>query len=346
MELLSPALLVLLFGVSGLCSTSATRSYDHRQPLLANIKTHLVRQSKFHKFKRQVEDNHCDALAREVFCTNGFYNGYANVLQRCNYSESATYFQDICTPNSMGRFCIADTYTLQKDFESACDSSNSTCNSECRDVLVSIRSEEGCCIASIYNDSSKIWFYSPEPFSYTLWSNCGVEPVTQACPPSTITLTQTEPDPTCSGNLTSTLQLLYSTICRRQYIDSFVMQLTAQGCSDLFGFDSLCRANKFGTYCDTVEYDQFDFLFDAASVSCSDTSTCDLPCMEALNNITNTVGCCFIERYNNTRTYNHWLSDEFWSMCNIIYPGLCENRFVDHNEGKKYHLKYSSVDPH
>ena len=154
MELLSPAILVLSLYVSGLCSISATGSYDHGQPLLANIKIHLVRQSQFHKFKRQVEDNHCDTLAHEVLCTDGLYDGYANVLQRCNYSESAKYLQGICTPNSMGGFCYEDTYIPPRDFESACDSSNSTCSSECRDVLFSIRSAEGCCIASIYNDST------------------------------------------------------------------------------------------------------------------------------------------------------------------------------------------------
>ena len=343
MKLLSLVLLVL----SALWITSTEGSYFHGHPLLVNTKNYSQIQQTLdpwkmksedpQRMKRQIEfnqDGRCEALRNVIFCNNGLYNDYANVFQRCNSSDFATIIEVLCISNSMGAFCNASISVLQSEVESSCDSS--TCSSECRDVLTNIRSEVGCCIASIYNDSSRTLFYSPEPFNYTLWSNCGVEPVTQACPPSTVTLTKTEPDPTCSGNITSTLQLLSSTICRREYIDPFVTLLSAEGCTeDLDEADRICSVNKFGTYCSAFGF-SLQTIFTAASENCQNTSICDPLCIETLNNITNTVGCCFNEEFNMTNSTVDWLSDEFWSMCNLESPGLCEQRFVDEEsqEGK------------
>ena len=246
-----------------LCVTSlgTTRSYNPRHHLLFSMKTHLRQFESYQVFNRQAdsdETNRYYSLDIGILCTNGVYNDGVRIYQRCNDSF-ATVIEGRCTPNSMGGFCSADDFTGQWDIERACDYSNSTCSSEYRDALVSIRSEEGCCTISQYlatttvkrlhfilqqslqpywliseiwprilknfqkililwknlllvkywmnllytiyivkcwnteiackilkkwstlywNQSTQVGGTATEPYNYTVWSNCGVEPVTQ-----------------------------------------------------------------------------------------------------------------------------------------------------------------------
>ncbi len=154
---------------------------------------------------------------------------------------------------------------------------------------------------------------------------CGLAVVwSQRCPPSTVTLSPT-PVESCY-----TQQLLYSTVCTLQYRKSVLNALSRQeGCrnySTHFTEFSFCASNTLGTYCEAI----LNYNFTAASRSCRNTSTCDPLCIETLNNITNTVGCCFNYRFNSTGNPSwDWLSAEFWSMCNLDSPGFCELRLVN-----------------
>ena len=188
--------------------------FQYHEKLLVNTKTHSQGHHKINR-RQSIEHRECyKSVVHGEFCNSGAFQDYASVFQRCNDSASANFFQAACTQNSMGKFCTEDT-RLKEDIKNACNSSNSSCSSECRDLLITIRSELGCCIESLYNNS-KVRIYDPISFAYSLWSTCGVEPVTQECPPSTITLPPAQVDPTCSSDSAVRFQLASSALCRLQ----------------------------------------------------------------------------------------------------------------------------------
>ncbi len=313
--------LSLLLCVSALCIMSAAGSYNHGHPLLMNTKTHSPEPHKIHKRQDYSDqDRLCLPVIAAAGCENGLYQEYASLSQRCNASDDAQVLQDTCSRNSMGNYCGSiDIDPLETNIGRVCGIS-STCSFECRNLLVSARNRLGCCV-SAYNNSVSEFAYA-----YSLWSSCGIEPVTEKCSSSTIKLQPAQVDPTCTSDVFA--ERVQSLLCRKQYIEDVQDRLSAtDGCqnyNDLIG--DLCKVNRFGTYC-TLLYNEIFKNLTAASSSCRDTSTCEPLCIETLNNITNTVGCCFNELYNTTTngtTDYLWLSEKRWSRCGLTSAGFCE----------------------
>ncbi len=319
MKLFAPALLLLC--MSALCITSIAGFYNQEHPLLMNAKTRSQGQPEPHKIhKRQGDSNQDDVCSRVLtseVCNSGYYQELAGVSLLCNssvFAESLTLF---CAFDQMNEFCgDIVKFDLVSDIEILCNSFISSCSQECRDHLMRTRSELGCCV-NAFNGSS---FFDNASFAYALWSSCGVEPVTQQCS-FPFTLPQLEVDPTCNSNIVFG-ERFQSVSCRQQYVQSYRDRLSAtEGCNDT---DSSCNINRFGTYCQLFATD-INSNFTTADLSCGNTSTCDPLCIDTLNSITNTVGCCFNDHFNDTDTVQYdWLSYEFWSMCGLESPGLCE----------------------
>ena len=302
-------------------------------PPLQNEEIHYQRQSGPHRIQKRQADfylDECENVIHYDFCTNGLYQDYSDVSQMCSsYAYFDTEIYTICILNSTGGSCVYHRiYTIKYNIERECDS---PCSPECRELLVSARSELGCCIASIFNDSSVSSYYEPAIFSYTLWSSCRVEPVTQRCPPSTIMLTPVKVDPTCNTRAVAEQQL-FSTVCKRNYRDSVMSSLSAtEGCQNYSTYTtkfSFCASNQFGIYCAATEYSP-----ELLSDNCNDTSMCDPFCIETLSHITDTIGCCVNYWYN--RSYSEdWMSHEFWTMCSLESPGFCEIGLIEEGRQK------------
>ena len=267
----------------------------------------------------------CILRLRKEVCTNGFCQDIVDADQQCSnktFESSSWMFQVWCTPDLKGGYCEPDP----KLDITACDNES---NLECRNNLIRAK-RLGCCMASVYNDSA---FYVQKHalFNLSLWLDYSIEPVAiEGCLPSHIRVSPSYLDPTCNC-----IENILSRACRHKYMDAISSMLAIEECSNtthsahiLKNLHSTCAANRFGVYCGTIQND-LDNLFAAASESCSNTSTCDPLCIETLNNITNTVGCCFNENYNTTNSTVDWLSDEFWSKCNLKSPGLCKIRLAD-----------------
>ena len=138
----------------------------------------------------------CESIFREQLCTNGFGQALADVALRCGIQPIATSFENGCRRNSNGLLCrVATTYTYEVDnIETVCETSvTGDCTSECRNSLMMIRDEVGCCINLIFNTTNR----NPAAFNNTLWTNCGVEPVTETCSSSAISISQTDVEPDC-----------------------------------------------------------------------------------------------------------------------------------------------------
>lgn len=292
---------VLLFLLSLFCikSTQGSRSFIGAQ-----------------LHKRQAENDVCDVILIREACINGLYENYADTLFRCNYTV-AGFLQDFCRRNSMGNICgslIPDYGQLQ----TACGPSPTTCTSDCREFLATTRARLGCCVNAL-NISSEM----DSAFRYPLWSLCGLEPVTEQCtssfdlPTSHSDLTCTEPD---------LYQQLSRAYCRAEYVEPIRDVLRATGgCQDsVMSFDTTCRANQDGFYCELLREFGGRDAFTAAAANCADTSVCDPRCIQSLNSIVARYGCCFTEEYNRTTT--EWLSYEFWQQCGLTPPGACEVR--------------------
>ena len=315
---------LLLVCVRVLYITSTAGSYYHGHPHLIDTNTHSEGQLEPHKiFKREGGFNQylmCNPIVESESCTNGQSQEIARMSQRCNDPLKARKYQNGCMQNDMGNYCGMDAGSQRSKINRACKSSLS-CSSECKEVLLSTRSELGCC-ANVFNDS--VLYGNTAQFSYSLWSRCNVEQVTEECRPSTIRLSPTTSlDSTCN---TETLQLrMQSALCREEYVEGIRNRLSAtERCQNYTHLPiRKCNANGNEAYCDTLIVNSDNYT--AATERCGDTSTCDPHCIETLNNIINAVGCCFIDRYNSTESNRFdWLSNEFWSRCGLESPGFCE----------------------
>ena len=314
---------LLLLCVSVICTTSAAGSYNYGHPLLMNAKTAakgLPQPHNIHKRQADIEQDICYAKQVEDICTSGYYEDYAYVVAQCNRTGLAIEIQDSCRSNSKGDICGIFGIDSQR-FESECGSPPTTCSSECRELLTTTRAEWGCCM-NIFNSSNSD--FSSDWFRYSLWSLCGVEPVTEQCAPSSFNLPKAV-DPTCTERELD--ERLHShVLCRREYIES---QGALDSCSEEIDLERTCSVNRQGVYCNALP--SFNFLQTIAYTICRDTSTCDPLCIATLNNITDTIGCCFITEFNSTMdtTRLEYLSYEFWQRCGLTSPGFCAVRLTD-----------------
>ena len=130
-------------------------------------------QVEYHKIhKRQVDPEQFKRclgtfLAQE--CTNGLIQERADLAIRCGQSqEEAQDWLKVCQQNPMGVYCgIATSHEItgEKDaIEAACRGSN--CTPQCRNLLMNIQNELGCCINVILNDTSD-QYYIPPAFNYS-----------------------------------------------------------------------------------------------------------------------------------------------------------------------------------
>ena len=308
--------------VGALFMVNAADSYNH--PLSMIAKDHFHDFHRVHKRQSDDSNDHCVDEFTEELCTSGFEQDILDLAVRCNQPTAPII--NYCSRNSNGRLCGAiNTDALREETERiGCDFSSTTCRPECRAMLMSIRDELGCCF-SFYNDSTS-GSYDPTLFDSRLWTSCGVRGSNQACSLSTVELQQLPRDPTCTQYEYQD-QVFYTVNCRREYILPLMARVSAvEGCEDYVTEGSYvsCNTNRFGVHCDDLIYET-GANFTAANEACNDTSTCDPLCIETLNNISDTSGCCFNEDYNDTFTRNipDWFTAEYYSMCGLESPGLC-----------------------
>lgn len=325
--------------LSVICVGSGSASFYHPGHSIL-VSENAGSRSELHVQKRQAAGGRCERLTLNELCTNGFYQEYASLAVRCNDPTIATGFlREYCSRNSLGDYC----YFLENNYDTlvtnACNSSLTTCTPACRRLLAAIRTRLGCCI-SIFNDSTSV-FAHLRPFRNSLWSLCGVEPVTEQCT-SSIDLTGIQADKTCT--LQAYNQLIYTDVtCRRENVESTRRALTSVGCRDDIFYSQMrqsCAVNENGQYCQTLPLQSSRFEA-RASAACEDTSVCDTHCIETLKDITSAVGCCFVDEFNSTSDeIPDWMSFEYWQRCNLVSPGFCNARF---SSAASYNSRYSII---
>ena len=299
MQLPSPLLQLLSVCVCIPCILSATGYYNR-----ANVE---------HIYKRQADNSDlCRTLGLERQCFGGLYQRYVTLLIECNHTEFAQALQSSCRSTSSGQICgLVDYDTIRTNVSSVC-TSNTTCSSECRDIITTTRDSVGCCIN----------LFDPV---FPLFALCNVEPETEECDPGPITLTQIDVDPTCTS-ADIRIRFQSEVLCRSDVLDTITDEIfDACPVDRSFGF---CAVDEMGRFCDLQT--PMTSLFETASDNCINTSICDPLCVQTLNTITT---CCFITEYNSTLPGQSidWLSYEFWTQCGLESPGFCEVFISDGN---------------
>ena len=257
----------------------------------------------------------------------------ADLALRCNRSDAAVIREDSCRRNSDGLYCgLAVTYVNEVfNIEVNCTTAlTSGCAAECRNLLMLIRNELGCCINLFWNSTSS-GIFRPGAFNNSLWTTCGVAPVTETCSSSPISLdTTTDIDSNCDF-AEEEIELR----CTRRFLEPIFNALEdVDNCQVyLAAVMERCGVNEEGERC-ALQLTLVD-QFSQTQAACSLTNAiCTEGCTQALEGFSDVGGCCVNNLFNGSQTdviakRFDFLSFEFWSNCGMDTLGTCEVRFND-----------------
>ena len=330
-------LLAVVF-CAGLLSISAAAVSDNLFGLSLQPTAQAVSSSlPYSRHKRQVEDfdqlRRCLGIFQDQLCNNGLLQEGIDLIFRCNLASLAVTIQDSCRRNSNGLYCdLASTYVNEvNNIETTCATAlTSGCTAQCSNLLMLIRSELGCCINLVFNSTANV-FFSPEAFSNSLWTTCGVAPVTETCSSPISLDTTIDIDPNCD-----IAEERIELICARRFLEPIFDALEDAGdCQAYLGATmELCGVNEEGEWCSNLDRDpesSHSQLLRTQHMCSLSNTTCTEECMQALQNISDVGGCCANSFFNGSLTLPRYdfLSFEFWSNCGVDTLGTCEVRLID-----------------
>ena len=295
-------LLAVVF-CAGLLSISAAAVSDNLFGLSLQPSAQAVSSSlPYSRHKRQVEDfdqlRRCQGIIYDQQCNNGQAQETVNLGLRCNLPSLAIQAQNVCRRNSDGLYCgLAINYIYEVDsIEETCATAiTSSCTTQCRDLLMFIRNELGCCVNLIFNSTTNSLLFMPEVFNNSLWTTCGVAPVTETCSSSSISLDTTiDVDPNCD-----IAEEGIELTCTKRFLDPVVDALEDAGdCQAYVGaVMEGCGVNEEGERC--ITQSTLFSQFTQAQVACSLTdTTCTEGCTQALEDFSDVGGCCVNNLFN------------------------------------------------
>ena len=163
------------------------------------LNTQFSHDSRLHK--RNAELNQlriCLGIVNEGQCNNGLAQESINLILQCNIRSAADFLVDGCRQNSNGLYCaVAITYLKDvRTAETECATSIQACTPRCRNLLMLVKTNMGCCANLIFNNTLS-QLNTPAVFNPLLWSSCNVEPITEECRSSPVEV------PSCSPRRTS-----------------------------------------------------------------------------------------------------------------------------------------------
>ena len=326
-------LLAVVF-CAGLLSISAAAVSDNLFGLSLQPSAQVVSSSlPYSRHKRQVEDvdqqRRCLGIIQDQQCNNGLLQEGADLALRCNQASVAVSLQDSCRRNSNGLYCsLASTYNEVNNIEATCATAlTSGCTAECSNLLMLIRNEIGCCVNLVLNSTANNVVFG-DAFNNSLWTTCGVAPITETCSSSPISLDTTiDVDPNCDL-IKDAVELM----CTQRFIEPIFDALEDAGDCQAY-FDAAmegCGVNEEGERCESQStlLDQLRPTEVACRLS---DANCTEGCMQALQNFSDVGGCCVNNLFNGslsgiTIPRRDFLSFEFWSNCGVDTLGTCEVR--------------------
>ena len=323
-----PGQLLLHLWASAFCIASVSGSYDNG---------HHLHPQGIAKRQNPAFDQLrvCQGIISEEQCNNGLVQQTINSFQECNRGSTAQLLVDRCRRNSNGEYCnVVITHLVNVNSAATeCTGSQEGCNASCRDLLMLLRDELGCCLNLEFN-STLSPVYSPSVFTPELWSRCNVEPVTEECTPSTVQLASVQGRPCSDSELLERSGMI---TCTRSLLQPIVDELIGTSGCEPYGQAALeqCAVDESNRAC-SQRSRQLTTSFAPVLNNCqsSNISTCDTTCTESLQDFASSGGCCVNNFFNGslagiTSIRYDWFSNEYWSRCGITSPGFCETRLSD-----------------
>ena len=292
-------------------------------------------QVEYHKIhKRQADPEQFRRCAGTIWtqqCTDDLIQERADLALQCGQFQVAQDLFNRCQKNPMGVYCgIATGHEITGEEDAilaACR--GSICSSQCRNLLMNIRNELGCCINVILNDTSSR-FYNPTVFRYSLWASCGVEPVPNDCM-STLIQRPTSIDPSCTPS--DYIQRVGSIVCSTRFIEPILEALANENDCETYSqvVREQCGVNEAGVPCYEIRPTVASGFSRATSI-CTTTTRCSAGCRASLQDLRSSAGCCINNIFNGTALEIVNVSDpiltyEFWRRCGVTTPGICEAQF-------------------
>lgn len=254
-------------------------------------------------------------------CTSGFSQGAIDLFQGCGRPDLSSSVVAECSRNEFGDYCtlaLQDFNKIATLYSQFCADTiaNGQCSSMCSEQLRALRDTHGCCLNTLYNDSSSFLNVFGDLFSNELWSLCNIEPV-DFCGSNT-GLTVGPVGQICSN--TVILQLVLDHVCNFETYGPVVEQLFEEDCADVAQQAIDICGTRSGQLCIL----NAEVSLRAATVNsvCS-SIVCRTACSTALRAYRNAAGCCLNSVLNNTLSPDPSTSFELWDRCNVDTPAFC-----------------------
>ena len=280
----------------------------------------------------------CAKIWMEAYCTDYApqVRSHLDASLHCNniYSNFRNQIANTCTRDGeSGLYCGAafaySTAINALPFTCSSTIAGGNCTSGCRNSLIDIRNELGCCINTIVNTTWSAFSFALSGFSYDLWSTCEVDPPNSSCSdPLPFTVPTTPQQSNCRpeeflGCMPSTQDAVRETIAGESACESIEQY-----------FSDLCsRDIASNTFCiDAIFTTDITTLTNAIQTTCDTaTQTCSTDCKMSLNQFVDThPGCCANAIYNSTYAMaiglNHlapFLRDNsLFQVCDVDTPPM------------------------
>ena len=303
---------------------------------VTGLSHHLAKRQITPTFEDLVD---CANTAFGYLCgSSGYTQGLVDIALGC---RNESYARDVaigCSTIEGGGFCVTETLRFLLDASVAEDApsclgvvSLESCPSNCSSFLQSVSSRLGCCINTFLN-TTESGVVDPL-YDYRLWGLCNVP-----LPPMSSCENGLQFNPPQDAQQ-CTLQQLESQSATYQCMPSVGQPLIDalqqnSKCDDITQiFVDYCSVNQNNDFCVVVT--GADITSDAvmpsnnplyssllADCSSSSSTSCSPSCRSAINDISNSFGCC-VNVFNDTDSAPSQLSYGVWSRCGVQTPGVC-----------------------
>ena len=234
--------------------------------------------------------------------------------------------------SSNGLYCgVAHLYVMDVGSAfTACYGSigNSNCSDECKNGLTALRTELGCCINTIYNDSESTYDSFLPLFNDSLWSLCDVETVrTGGCPGGDEYTLPENPQQTCTESELG--KKLLSLSCAEAIMDTLNDFGKQCDCDVYYQYYlDLCSVDDENNFCAVRNIsDDIATYITPIGQTCN-TDDCSSACKSNLQKFVVEIDCCVNSLYNSTFGATIGLNDLFdvglLDKCDVVNPGTCD----------------------
>ena len=301
---------------------------------VAGLNHHLAKRQTTPSLQDMVD---CTVTALDYLCGSGYLQGIADIALGCRNDSYALDIANGCSRSEGGNFCISETFrvTLDESLSAGAESCTSdavslgSCSSSCRSFLQSVSSRLGCCINTYVNttESGLLDIYG-DYVDYRLWGLCSVPLPPSSCG-NGLPLNPPQDAQQCTPQQLVTRFANFE--CMPSVGQPLIDTLQQTGkCDDLAkAYVDDCSVNANNELCvavirSDILSESTDPLYTSLLTDCSSSSSsfCNSSCQSAINDISDSYGCC-VNVFNDTAFGSPQLSYGVWNRCGVQTPGVC-----------------------